>query len=279
LECYEKGLELAKRVGDIYNQSLLGFNLAGMHFNMGNIDKAVVMFNDAVALDRKTGNILHLYPIANALGFAYQILDERDKSEQYFKEALSISRQLDDFQAIAGGYNYLGLSRFDDGDYVKAKEYFEELNSTLEKAGDKFSQANASVYLIWTYIELGETGKANKLINNISEFALQVKNSDLIASLDALKGMLLHCEKKWEESIDYFEKSLQEFETLKARRWNPHDFARVLYEYAQAYLERKQEGDIEKAHDLLNQAQEIFQKMGARRDIERIIAKKKLLTA
>jgi hypothetical protein len=44
-------------------------------------------------------------------------------------------------------------------------------------------------------------------------------------------------------------------------------------------LERDQEGDREKAHNLLNQALEIFQKMGAKKDIENIIAKKKLLSA
>jgi hypothetical protein len=45
------------------------------------------------------------------------------------------------------------------------------------------------------------------------------------------------------------------------------------------YLERDQEGDREKAYNLLNQALEIFQKMDAKKEIEKIIAKKKLLTA
>jgi hypothetical protein len=114
----------------------------------------------------------------------------------------------------------------------------------------------------------------------MSEFALQVKNKDLMASLDAMKAILLGHEKKWEESIGYFERSLQEFETLEARRWDPHSFAKmVLYEYAQVCLERNREGDMEKAHNLLNQAQELFQKIGAKRDIEKTISKKKLLTA
>jgi len=59
-----------------------------------------------------------------------------------------------------------------------------------------------------------------------------------------------------------------------------HNFADyVLCEYARVYLERNQEGDREKAHNLLNQALEIFQKIGAKKDIEKIIAKKKLVTA
>jgi hypothetical protein len=39
------------------------------------------------------------------------------------------------------------------------------------------------------------------------------------------------------------------------------------------YLERGEEGDREKAHNLLSQALEISQKMGAKKDIERVQSK------
>jgi hypothetical protein len=50
-------------------------------------------------------------------------------------------------------------------------------------------------------------------------------------------------------------------------------------EYARVYLERDQEGDRERAHKLLDEVLEIFQKLGAKGEMEKIIAKKKLLTA
>jgi len=46
-----------------------------------------------------------------------------------------------------------------------------------------------------------------------------------------------------------------------------------LYEYARALLERDQNGDKEKARDLLNQALDMFRKMGAKKDIEKVEAK------
>jgi tetratricopeptide (TPR) repeat protein len=114
----------------------------------------------------------------------------------------------------------------------------------------------------------------------VQKFALEVKDKELTASADALKAMLLRAQKKWEDSLELFEKSLQEFDALDARRWNVYFFAKlVLCEYARMYLERDQEGDREKAHNLLNQALEIFQKLGAKKDIEKILATKKLLTA
>jgi hypothetical protein len=45
------------------------------------------------------------------------------------------------------------------------------------------------------------------------------------------------------------------------------------------YLQRNDKGDKEKAHSLLNQALKIYQKMDAKKKIEKIITKKKFLTA
>jgi tetratricopeptide (TPR) repeat protein len=107
-----------------------------------------------------------------------------------------------------------------------------------------------------------------------------MKDKDLIANLDALTAMRFRVQENWEESIEHFEKSLQEHEALDARQWDAYFFAKmVLCEYARTYLERDEERDREKAHNLLNQALELFQKMGAKKEIEEIIAKKKLLTA
>jgi tetratricopeptide (TPR) repeat protein len=85
-----------------------------------------------------------------------------------------------------------------------------------------------------------------------------------------LTATLFRAQKKWEESIKHFEKSLQEFEALGVRQWNMFPFANmVLYEYARVYIDRDQEGDREKALDLLNQALEIFQKIGAKKAVEK----------
>jgi len=279
-ECYEKGFELAKKVGHIGMISWIGNLLAYTHIGMGNMNKAVLLMEESVALDRKAGNMVGLSGSLNWLGFVYQILGEWDKSDQYYNEAFSISQRLEDFQSIAFSHWGRGFLHFEKEEYAKAKEFFEKVYEIHEKAGAKSHQMWVSQWVIETCIELGEVEKARNLIDNLHKFALEIQDRELIATADALRGMLFRAQKKWKESIELFEKSMQEFETINARRWNVYFFAKlVLCEYARMYLERDQEADKEKAHNLLNQALEIFQKLDAKKDIEKIIAKKKLLSA
>lgn len=274
LECYEKGYELAKKVGHITYQSWISLLLAWAYIGMGNMNKAFPLVEESVALDKKAGYMSHLSMSMCALGLVYQILGEWDKSEQYHKEGLSISQGLKDFQAIGVAHEWLGWFNLDKGEYTKARELLEKAHEVYEKAGAKYYQMWISRWSIWAYIELGEIEKASSLIDSLQKFALEREDKDFVATAYAMNAMLFRAQKKWEKSIEHFEKSLQVHEALNARRWNVYFFAKfVLCEYARMYLERDQEGDKEKARNLLNQALEIFQKLGAKKDIEKVESK------
>jgi tetratricopeptide (TPR) repeat protein len=128
-------------------------------------------------------------------------------------------------------------------------------------------------------LERGEVEKATALIEKIYEYATKAKNRLAICDAELLKAMLCRKQKSWEQSIQHFEKSLQEAKALNAQKWHVFQYAEILYEYGLMYLEKNEEGDKEKAYSLLDQALMIYQKADAKKRIEKIIAKKKLLTA
>jgi len=274
LECHEKGLELAKKVGHIENISWFGIQLAGGYFGMGDVNKALTSAEESDALARKIGNLFDLSNSTLFLGAFYHVFGEWNKGEQYLKESLSISQKINNTQSISSSYGFLGWSCYDKGEYAQAKEYFDKMFEIDEKIGAKAYQIADSQWIAMNYIELGEIDKARTLLDDLQKFAQEKQDKQLIANEDATRAMLLRAEKKWNESIELFEKSLQEYEALGARQWNVYWLAKyILYEYARMYLERDQLGDREKAHNLLNQALEIFQKMGAKKDIEKINSK------
>jgi tetratricopeptide (TPR) repeat protein/KaiC/GvpD/RAD55 family RecA-like ATPase len=274
LEYYEKGYELAKKIGEINHQSWIGVSLVARYFGMGNTAKAMALAEDCVALDTKAGNLPNLSLSKSALGIGLVFVGDLDKGEQYLKEALSLAQKLKQWQQEEGVYWFLGMMHFGNEEYHRALEFLEKANAVYDKAGVEYVKMKDSYLLIWTYVELGEIEKAENLLGNLRKFALEAKDKELTATVDAVEGVLLRAQKRWEESLQFFERSLRAFEALNARRWNVYPLARnVLYEYARVYLERNQEGDRERALDLLNQALKIFQKIGAKKDVERTEAK------
>ena len=270
LEYYEKGYELAKKIGETRHQSWIGVSLVVRYFGMGNMAKAMALAEDSVALDTKAGNLPNLSLSKSALGIGLVFVGDLDKGEQYLKEALSLAQKLKQWQQEEGVYWFLGMMHFGNEEYHKALEFLEKANAVYDKAGVEYVKMKDSYLLIWTYVELGEIEKAENLLGNLRNFALEAKDKELTATVYAVEGILLRAQKRWEESLQFFERSLREHEALNARRWNVYPLARnVLYEYARVYLDRNQEGDRDKALDLLNQALEIFQKIGAKKDVER----------
>jgi tetratricopeptide (TPR) repeat protein/KaiC/GvpD/RAD55 family RecA-like ATPase len=274
LELYEKGLELAKKVGSINSQSWIENNLAWFITGTKDVGRAVLLAEESAALDRKSGNVAHLPTSLGLLGFIHQILGELDKSEQYYREALSVSQKSNEVQTILWSYYYLGWFHFDKGQYAEAREFWEKEYDISEKAGEKLARMWAASHLLWAYVELEEFEKVVDSIDGVYRFFQETENDLQLASLDALRGGLFRAQHKWEESIKYFERSLREWELINARQWNMYWFVKIfLSEYARMYLERDQQGDREKALNLLNQALEIFHKLGAKRDIEATEAK------
>jgi tetratricopeptide (TPR) repeat protein/KaiC/GvpD/RAD55 family RecA-like ATPase len=274
LELHEKGFELAKKVGSISYQSWIGSGLAEIYINMGDMGKAMLLAEESVALDRKSGDTTHFAMSLGLLGLIHLILGEFDKSEQYYNEALSLSQKSNEVQTILTSYQNLGWLHFYKGEYVKAREFWEKMYEGSEKAAWKWSKMWATVSILWACVELGEFERVASSINDLYKFAQERENNFWLATLDALRGGFFRAQQKWEESIKYFERSLQEWELINARQWYIYYFAKIfLYEYARVYVERDQQGDREKAIDLLNQALQMFQKLGAKRDIEATEAK------
>jgi tetratricopeptide (TPR) repeat protein/KaiC/GvpD/RAD55 family RecA-like ATPase len=274
LEYFEKGLSLAKKVGDISRQSWFLGDLADIYSLMGKFDKAIALGEEALALDRKVGSIAYTPGFLVALGSAYQMLGEWSKSEQFYNDAVAVSGKLTDSLPKAFTHFYLGWLHFDKEEYTRARELFEEAYKVAESLGNREAQMQNYWFLILTCVELGETGKAENLLDSLQKYALETEGTWHKINEMALRAMLLRAQKKWDESIELFQKTLREWKSVKADIWNAYLFAKwVLCEYARAHLERNEEGDKEKARDLLNQALEIFQKMGAKKDIEKVEAK------
>jgi len=273
LEYWEKGLALAKKIGDISLNGYFLFQLADKYMICGELNKANTLAEEALKLVRKSGDLVFVSWCLQTLGDISRLSGEWDRSEQYYKEAEDTSRDQNEYQTIATSHYGFGQLHFDKEEYASAKESFEEAFRVLKATKERLWQIGLSTPLICTLIELGEFEKAQELLEGLHNFGSETRAIWALNYEMMLRAMLSRAQKKYGESIELFQKAVKEWESKKENVWNAYYFARWICEYARAYVERDQLGDREKALELLGRALGMFQKMGAKKDIEKVEAR------
>jgi tetratricopeptide (TPR) repeat protein/KaiC/GvpD/RAD55 family RecA-like ATPase len=276
MDCIEKGLALAKKIGHVRFQEIFLHCQTIQCFGWGELSKAITLEEEALSVAKRSGqrDMFALSWILGTLGHAYSMLGEWEKSEQYYDESWDVARNLDEYQLINLRHIGLGLLYFSKEEYAKARECFEKAVKLNEEAGDKADQMYCSQLLVWASVELGEVERAQNLLESSRKFAAETTDKYFGINEKTLEAMLLRVQKKYADSIELFEETLRERESIKAHIWDAFWFAKwALFEYARVYLERDEKGDREKADKILNRALEMFQKMGARKDVEKVEAR------
>ena len=280
IETAQKGSEFGQKTGFLHGLAWINVLLAQGYGLMGETRKACSILEDTLAMSKRIRYEVQVSGSLGGLGYCYFLLGEWDKSLRFFKESLDIAKKVGEYQFSANAALFLGELFTEMGDYAEAEKYLKESNNIYESAGETTAQIQETYPdFVKLYLKTGEIEKAQELIEKISQNATRAMGKFVIPYADMLKAMLLREQKKWDQSIQLFEKSLQSYKSLNAQKWDALRFAELLYEYGLVYLERNGEGDREKAYSLLDQALAMYQKMEAQKKIEKIIAKKKLLTA
>ncbi|HVP26900.1 MAG TPA: tetratricopeptide repeat protein [Candidatus Bathyarchaeia archaeon] len=273
-ETYQKGLELAKKVGDLEILVWLEGSLAQCYCAMGELQQALSMLEDDLMLVKRIRNVSYSPNALLGIGMCYQWMGEWDKSLRYLTEAIDVAEKAEEYVPYAEANLQLGELFMEMGDYDEAEKHLTESNNICEKVGEttgKFFEVYPALSRL--YLKKGEIEKAWGLIERTYDFAVKSKCNLLIGYAEMIEGMLFREQKMWQQSIQHFERSLQTHRALNAQKWYVPFFTDCLYEYGLMYIDRNEEGDREKAHALLNQTLEIFQKTGARKRLEKVEAR------
>jgi tetratricopeptide (TPR) repeat protein len=264
LETVQKGLEFARKVGDLRLLVWLEGSVATTRFNMGEVGKAVSMYEDIWALVERTRNVT-FSPIAlYSIGMCYLWLGEWEKSLRNLTEAVNIAEKTGEYVISAEANIWLAELFMEMESFEKAEKCLKESNSVCEKARDTATPLfEVFPALSRLYLKKGEIDKAKEILTKMSEFVAKSKDRLLIANYEMLEGMLFKAQKNWEQSIQHLEKSLQMYKELNAQKWYVPYLTDLLSEYGSMYLERNKEGDKEQAFLFLNQALEAYEKSGA----------------
>jgi tetratricopeptide (TPR) repeat protein len=132
-----RGLETAKKIGDLGLQSRLNTNLAVAYCALTNRceEQGLVAAQAALDLDRQLGQLDHLAVPLIVLGQIQQCHGDPELALGYYREALTLVEQIGEPQLLFPCYDGLATLYLDRGDEARAEEFMQKAQQVCERAG------------------------------------------------------------------------------------------------------------------------------------------------
>jgi adenylate cyclase len=137
IETCERGLETAKRIGDLGLQSRLYTNLAVAYCALTNRcdEQGVGAAHTAIELDRRLGQLDHLPVPLVVLGQIYQCHGDPGRAMGYYQEAMALAEQMGEPQLLFPCYDGMATLYLDNGDEMQAEHYMRKAQEVCRRAG------------------------------------------------------------------------------------------------------------------------------------------------
>ena len=132
-----RGLELAKKIGDLGFQSRLNANLAVAYCALTDKCEAegIEAAQSSIELDRRLGELDHLAIPLIVLGQIYQCHGQPELAMRHYREALGLAEQAGEPQLLFPCYDGLATLYLDSGDETQAEQYMIKAGEVCERAG------------------------------------------------------------------------------------------------------------------------------------------------
>jgi tetratricopeptide (TPR) repeat protein len=275
LEWGERVLPEVKIIGDL-GLGLINVTLLLTYTLSGQISKAMESWQYLESVVNKESRHPGLLEDSAFPGFLYLRLGEWDKAQEILKWCLSVHEDRRNFVAANACCITLGSLNLEQGDYPKARDLLLRSLEICQKGGNVVSELWVLPVLAELYLKMGQPDKAAEYVDRGFELMKPEQNwYGLPAPMYLARGMLATARKDWGTAAESFDKAIQ----INRQYQLPWDEARTLYERGLMYLTRGRKADREKAHEDLDEALAIFQKVGAKKDVEKVLRKKKRLGA
>jgi adenylate cyclase len=137
IETCERGLETAKRIGDLGLQSRLYTNLAVAYCALTNRcdEDGIGAAHTAIELDRRLGQLDHLAVPLVVLGQIYQCHGDPTRAMGYYQEAMVLAESVGEPQLLFPCYDGLATLFLDTGDEAQAERYMRKAQEVCQRAG------------------------------------------------------------------------------------------------------------------------------------------------
>jgi class 3 adenylate cyclase/predicted ATPase len=275
--------------------------LGAIYYRSGDLEQAIKHCHDSVRVYEEIDNIVGLARAFNNLGSTYRLKGDWKLAREALQKSLEINRKIGEIQEQGAVTNNLGNIYMNQGDWERATEHFLESHSIWVKLDALLPQAITLSNLAQVYINQGDSTSAETALTESQALFDQIETKGFIAELERrwaelhlLVGDLDEALESVNRSIELAEKQdqprlgsslrvlgsilleLREFEKAEAALQKSLALLRDLgsdYEACKTTLSMVElaiacGSGVDRGE--LNEAREIFSKLGAEADLAKL---------
>jgi CHAT domain-containing protein/tetratricopeptide (TPR) repeat protein len=255
VELTERGLSLAREVGNREHEGSALNNLGVEYKELGDYEKGILYLTQALDIQRETNDKRGEAIVLNNLGSCYLLGGDLTKAEELYLQSIVLRRLVKDRRGEANTLNNLGQVYDRHENNAKAVEFLEQALKLRRELGDKTGEAITLRNLAKSYSALGEKEKAveyyagaNALAKRLGDRRVEADSAYGLAIAERERGNL-------DKAIETVEGGLALIEQTRNELVNPElrvtYFASVLRYYelytellAGRYARSKEERDL-----------------------------------
>lgn len=156
LQKIQKGLQIARELGDLKIEANLENSYANAQSRMGNTEEAIKGYQKAIELNLKAKEYTQLAANYINLGNRYNDLSDYEKANQVYQKSLDVGEELKNPTAIADANQALGLNYVYLNKFTKALENLQAASKIYEDTKSNVELARTYTHLAILYSNLGD---------------------------------------------------------------------------------------------------------------------------
>jgi class 3 adenylate cyclase/tetratricopeptide (TPR) repeat protein len=254
-------------------EGLLRRPLALLYALSGEVSKAEEACQAVKRIENKT-LISCFFEDTAGIGFHYLRQGEWERAREYLEWAIRIHQERNNVAAVGACSFTLGSLNLEQENHPEAEKLLLRSLEICRKGGNVIFELWVLPVICELSLKIGQPEKAAEYVERGFELLKPDQNwYGLPGPMYLVKAMLATEVQDWKTATQFFEKAIN----VNRQYQLPWDEAKTNYEWGMMYLARGQGGDPENVREKFECALEIFQRIGAKKDVEKVLAKKELL--
>ncbi len=151
IKCYLEAIEIADSINYAYGKALIKSNLANLHFEWDEFEKAIEVYKESIVYLEEFGVLTNLAINYVNIGIAYNSLNNVDSSLVYLEKSKNICVKTDNQALLSTVYHNIGRCNMSTDLFKKSIEYFHKALEANNRDRNKNTKANVYHDLALSY--------------------------------------------------------------------------------------------------------------------------------